>query len=124
MATASPNTADTQKPARQPYCSITHASGLDDSSMPILPTERIMPDQRPKRAADSCLAASVIGHISMPEVATPSMNWPSKNASGPVARPEAAAPTTVPASRLSETGRMPKRSIAAPTGICDAANAK
>ena len=124
MATSTPNTADIQNPARQPYCSITQASGLDDSSMPILPTERITPDHRPKRAADICFAAKVIGHISMPEVAMPIRSWPTRNASGPVASAEAVAPTTVPTSRQSATGRMPNRSIAAPAGICDAANAK
>ncbi len=92
--------------------------------MPILPIDRMMPDHRPNRAADICLAASVIGHISMPEVATPSRNWPNRKLSGPVANPEASAPTMVPQSRLSETGRTPKRSIAAPTGICEAAKAK
>ena len=83
-----------------------------------------MPDHRPKRAADMFFAASVIGHISMPEVATPSRNCPNRKLSGPVARPEASAPNTVPIKRLSDTGRTPKRSIAAPTGICEAAKAK
>ena len=84
----------------------------------------MMPDHRPNRAADICLAASVIGHISMPEVATPSRNWPNRKLSGPVASPEASAPTMVPHSKLRETGRTPKRSIAAPTGISEAAKAK
>jgi hypothetical protein len=92
--------------------------------MPILPIDRITPDHSPNRAGDNCFAASVIGHISMPDVATPSRNCPNRKLSGPVARPDAKAPTMVPISRLSETGRTPKRSIAAPTGICDAANAK
>ncbi|MGY4502966.1 hypothetical protein ACVWYH_006923 [Bradyrhizobium sp. GM24.11] len=92
--------------------------------MPILPIDRIAPDHSPKRAADNCLAASVIGHISMPDVAIPSINCPKAKLSGPVARPDAIAPVTVPASRLSDTGRTPKRSIAAPTGICEAAKAK
>ena len=92
--------------------------------MPILPIERIAPDHNPKRAADNCLAASVIGHISMPEVAMPSSSGPTAKLEGPVANPDAIAPNTVPASRLSDTGRTPKRSIAAPTGICAAAKAK
>ncbi|MGY3360815.1 hypothetical protein ACVWZK_007478 [Bradyrhizobium sp. GM0.4] len=53
----------------------------------------------------------------------PSSTCPMAKLSGPVANPDAMAPTTVPASRLSDTGRTPKRSIAAPTGICAAANA-
>src|SRR5712691_6011789 len=81
-------------------------------------------DPGPNRAADICFAASVIGHISMPDVATPSRNCPTRKPSGPVARPDASAPTIVPANRPSETGRTPKRSIAAPTGICEAAKAK
>ncbi|MGX1331006.1 hypothetical protein AB7M56_005505 [Bradyrhizobium elkanii] len=92
--------------------------------MPILPIERIRPDHRPNFAADICLAASVIGHISMPDVATPSISWPSTKLAGPVASAETSVPITVPASRLSDTGRTPKRSIAAPTGICEAAKEK
>ena len=124
IATTAPKPAEIQNPARQPQSSTTKASGLADSSMPILPIDRMIPDHRPNRAADICLAASVIGHISMPEVATPSRNWPNRKLSGPVASPEASAPTMVPHSRLRETGRTPKRSIAAPTGICEAAKAK
>ncbi|MGY4297626.1 hypothetical protein ACVWXN_005721 [Bradyrhizobium sp. i1.4.4] len=92
--------------------------------MPILPIERIAPDHSPNRAADNCLAASVIGHISMPDVAMPSITCPTAKLSGPVANPDAMAPITVPISRLSDTGRTPKRSMAAPTGICAAAKAK
>ena len=89
-----------------------------------LPSGGVHPDHSPNRAADNCLAASVIGHISMPEVAMPSMNCPTAKLAGPVANPDATAPNTVPASRLSDTGRTPNRSIAAPTGICAAAKAK
>ncbi|MGY4426669.1 hypothetical protein ACVWY2_009118 [Bradyrhizobium sp. JR6.1] len=92
--------------------------------MPILPIDRIRPDHRPNFAADICFAASVIGHISMPEVAMPSMSCPSTKLAGPVASAETTVPTTVPPRRLNDTGRTPKRSIAAPTGICEAAKEK
>jgi len=60
----------------------------------------------------------------MPEVATPSRNCPNRNVFGPTEKPDSVAPAIVPIRRLSETGRTPNRSIAAPTGICEAANAK
>ena len=47
-----------------------------------------------------------------------------KNLAVPVAKPLASAPTMVPANKVSETGRTPNRSNAAPTGICSAANEK
>ena len=56
--------------------------------------------------------------------ATPSINWPSTKLAGPVASAETSVPTTVPVSRPSDTGRTPKRSMAAPTGICEAAKEK
>ena len=42
-ATTTPKPAEIQNPARHPHCSTTKASGLDDSSMPILPIDRMMP---------------------------------------------------------------------------------
>src|SRR4029079_3479653 len=92
-ATTAPKPAEIQNPARHPQSSTTKASGLADSSMPILPIDRMIPDHRPKRVADICLAAIFIGHISRPEVATPSRNCPNRKLSGPVASPDANAPT-------------------------------
>jgi len=36
----------------------------------------IAPDHNPKRAADNCLAGSVIGHIRMPDAVMPNSNCP------------------------------------------------
>ena len=92
--------------------------------MPVLPMERTAPDQRPNRSGDTCLAASVIGHMNMPDVETPIRNCANTKLAVPVAKPLAIEPTIVPKNKVSDTGRTPNRSIAAPTGICNAANEK
>ena len=45
------------KPARQPCHSTSSASGLADSSMPVLPTAWINPDHKAKRGGDIARAA-------------------------------------------------------------------
>ena len=99
--------ADAQKPARQPCHSTSSASGLAESSIPVLPKAWMIPDHSAKRAKGRMRAAKVIGHISIPEQPTPSTACASTMPAAPPASAASTAPTAPTASSASAVRRTP-----------------
>ena len=114
----------TTKAVRHEVASISHASGVPVSSMPIVPSAIAVPDTAAKRCAGKRREMNTVQATKAGEQPIPISAWPSSSSRKSGAAAASAAPIIVSGNAVSTVRRSPRRSMPIPIASCSVPNAK